>query len=365
METLSSSDIIALNNVISDLYSIREADNFHRRAMSVIKKLVAFDRSSYNKFGTNRSVEVLINRTETEQIGTDKLKDAFNAYINEHPFFTFNLDESTLLEITDKCHFRKTSLYNEYYRNLGIDSQIIYGLSSSGDNSEVYSLTRGPKSFSDKEKLLLALLKPHVVGAFRNACERTKFMGEVALLEKIAGENEKGVVLLSSDGKIRSVNRRARCWLREYFVISPFNPDELPYKLREWVVKEINSPEALMERNKLIVNPLNNDTYDKGKHLTIRFVSSCDSQSSQYDKYDISGYMLIIKEERPSAIDHYGLTPREKEILHWVSMGKSNREINIILGVSQRTVEKHLEHIFDKMGVETRVAAVALATDKI
>lgn len=56
-----------------------------------------------------------------------------------------------------------------------------------------------------------------------------------------------------------------------------------------------------------------------------------------------------------------GLTAREAEILMWVSRGKTNREIGMILDNSPRTVNKHLEHIFEKLGVATRSAAVSRA----
>lgn len=52
-----------------------------------------------------------------------------------------------------------------------------------------------------------------------------------------------------------------------------------------------------------------------------------------------------------------GLTPREAEVLRWVTAGKTNRDIGAILGMSPRTVTKHLEHVFAKLGVETRTAA--------
>lgn len=55
------------------------------------------------------------------------------------------------------------------------------------------------------------------------------------------------------------------------------------------------------------------------------------------------------------------LTPRETEVLSWVAKGKTNRDIGDILGMRPRTVNKHLEHIFEKLGVETRAAAAALA----
>ncbi|APL94702.1 response regulator [Sphingobium indicum] len=58
----------------------------------------------------------------------------------------------------------------------------------------------------------------------------------------------------------------------------------------------------------------------------------------------------------------FGLTRREAEVLLWISRGKSNRDASEILNISARTVNKHLEQIFVKMGVENRAAAAAAAT---
>ncbi|MEO6367232.1 MAG: helix-turn-helix transcriptional regulator, partial [Steroidobacteraceae bacterium] len=56
-----------------------------------------------------------------------------------------------------------------------------------------------------------------------------------------------------------------------------------------------------------------------------------------------------------------GVTVREAEVLLWLSRGKSNREIGQILGISPRTVNKHLEQIFIKLGVENRASAAGRA----
>lgn len=55
------------------------------------------------------------------------------------------------------------------------------------------------------------------------------------------------------------------------------------------------------------------------------------------------------------------LTQREAEVLLWVSYGKASGDISEVLNISPRTVQKHLERIFDKLGVETRAAAAAIA----
>ena len=59
-----------------------------------------------------------------------------------------------------------------------------------------------------------------------------------------------------------------------------------------------------------------------------------------------------------SLIEERGLTPREVEVLEWVARGKTNNEIGLILDISPRTASKHLEHIYTKLGVESRTAAV-------
>jgi DNA-binding response OmpR family regulator/DNA-binding CsgD family transcriptional regulator len=70
----------------------------------------------------------------------------------------------------------------------------------------------------------------------------------------------------------------------------------------------------------------------------------------------------LVNHETSNRLSDAALTPREAEVLSWLAKGKTNRDIADILGMSPRTVNKHLEHIFEKLGVETRTAAAALAT---
>jgi DNA-binding CsgD family transcriptional regulator len=51
------------------------------------------------------------------------------------------------------------------------------------------------------------------------------------------------------------------------------------------------------------------------------------------------------------------LTPRERQVVEWLAAGKTDRDIAAILGCSHRTVQKHLQRVYDKLGVETRTAA--------
>lgn len=63
------------------------------------------------------------------------------------------------------------------------------------------------------------------------------------------------------------------------------------------------------------------------------------------------------------ALVSLALTPREAEVLFWISKGKSNQDIGIILGAKTATICKHVEHIFGKLNVENRTAAAVVALE--
>jgi DNA-binding CsgD family transcriptional regulator len=84
----------------------------------------------------------------------------------------------------------------------------------------------------------------------------------------------------------------------------------------------------------------------------------------------MGGSLLLLKSEShkfnmSGVKEQFGLTHREAEILMWVAYGKTNRQIGEILEISPRTVNKHLDHVFIKLGVETRSAATAIAITRM
>ena len=79
--------------------------------------------------------------------------------------------------------------------------------------------------------------------------------------------------------------------------------------------------------------------------------------------------MLLLEERRPSGdyapLRSLGLSEREAEVLFWISEGKSNPEIALIIGAAAGTVKKHVENLLAKLGVENRAAAMRLALEKL
>lgn len=99
-----------------------------------------------------------------------------------------------------------------------------------------------------------------------------------------------------------------------------------------------------------------------GRRLRFSFLSSTGPEEFLYRVTDASAG----QDEQPWQLTRllqqaHALTAREAEVLLWISRGKANRDISQILGISPRTVNKHLEQIFEKLGVENRASAAARA----
>lgn len=77
---------------------------------------------------------------------------------------------------------------------------------------------------------------------------------------------------------------------------------------------------------------------------------------------------MLLKEDKapvPADLQELGLTGREAEMLFWLAKGKTYQEIGMLCGISHQTVQKHLENIFPKIGVETRTAAAGVALESL
>jgi len=149
-----------------------------------------------------------------------------------------------------------------------------------------------------------------------------------------------GVIMLNSEGAISWCSPCARQLLTQFGI----NPDALTVPQSWW------KGSSGME----LVAPVSDPT---GASLLVRNMGAAGMDES----------MLLIELSSNHALPagrlaSAALTPRETEVLSWLAKGKTNRDIGEILKMSPRTVSKHLEHIFEKLGVETRSAAAAMAS---
>jgi DNA-binding CsgD family transcriptional regulator len=76
--------------------------------------------------------------------------------------------------------------------------------------------------------------------------------------------------------------------------------------------------------------------------------------------FDVPQQAILELHARAKLLAAYSITLREADVSHWLTLGKTNPEIAIILQISPRTVEKHMEKILEKLGVENRTAAAMI-----
>lgn len=81
------------------------------------------------------------------------------------------------------------------------------------------------------------------------------------------------------------------------------------------------------------------------------------------DEFSVGFLQRLAPGDPGAALAHFGLTRREADVLRWLSEGKTNAEIGVILGMSALTAKKHLENVFHKLSVENRTSAVVVALE--
>ena len=157
--------------------------------------------------------------------------------------------------------------------------------------------------------------------------------------------------LAARDARLVWQTPLARRWLPAYFEGSP--PDTLPEPLFTWLQQA-----AVHLKEGRDVRPL---VTQRGAR---QLVATLQGRTPDDD------WLFVLREVNDAAtveatMQAFGLTLRESEVLYWVAKGKTNRDIGDILGSSPATVKKHLERVYEKLGVETRTAAAAMAMQKV
>jgi hypothetical protein len=77
----------------------------------------------------------------------------------------FSGDVGKTSDYASSNHFKATAIYNEYYRHLDIETQITFAIPLSREKVSIFALSRNNADFSERNRLLLTLLRPHLINA--------------------------------------------------------------------------------------------------------------------------------------------------------------------------------------------------------
>ncbi|MBI3753396.1 MAG: helix-turn-helix transcriptional regulator [Deltaproteobacteria bacterium] len=383
MEYLAHSGANGLHECLRRIYSNSDINIFHANALSALSQIIPSTIASYNEVYAHEGRRPTFITTSPSAV-TPKIVSAFNHYMYEHPYINFlypktmqshpfrkriekfrhsqkidynRFPKSRALKISDMVtpnQFHSLSLYNEYYKRLDTKYQMVMPLVYSRSLLSGFAFNRDTRDFSEEERLMLNLLAPHMIQAYQNAEAAAMARQEAAILDRAMEEASYGVIALDMNGRIRFQTPKALRLLTEFFKIPPSSPRCLPRKLELWVKYN----KSLLALENAIPPPLAPLALENERAcLTIRFIKSCQGADD-----------LILLCEEPKTLfmkrlEPFGLTARETEVFRWLARGKSNAEISLICNITRHTVKKHLEKIYQKMGVENRLAACMLANN--
>jgi DNA-binding CsgD family transcriptional regulator len=355
MERLGQRDIRDLLECIGEVYAHAQLDTFGTHALTISRKLVGCDYGTHNgvNFRARRGWYV----TEPAGIDLGFSKQDYARMMAVHPLINHyhRTSDGAARKLSDfwpQARYHESPLYRELFRRVNVEHMMAFYLPEGPPNSFAIALIRDRCDFTERDRLVLNLLRPHLFQAYRNAERVTRLREESAQTAAALEAVPHGVVTLDTLGRIRFCTARARQWLSDYFGHFASEGGRLPGQIACWLRQQQIPPLT----NPSVPAPPEPLVLDRSvRRLTIRLLPGC-----------TPGEQTLLLDEQctelsAAPLQRLGLSAREAEVLLWVAQGKTNSEIGIILALSPGTVHKHTEHIFEKLGVETRTAAAAWA----
>jgi DNA-binding CsgD family transcriptional regulator len=224
----------------------------------------------------------------------------------------------TVSEFASQRAFRRTAIWDELYRFEGINHWLDMGLPPREGVTRVFIFTHDTRDFGDRERLLLQLLEPHLERRAREVEMRDEAVDALAAAED--GGEPHDIVLATANGTIEFGAPRSRELLRRYLGVT-----------------NGAVPDSILSGTTVVPG-------DAGR-LTIRTARAGDLV-----------VLLLAEEDVRTEL----LTPRQREVLAGAAAGLTDAEIAGNLGVARATVGKHLEAIYERLGVHNRTSAAAL-----
>ena len=351
MERLTQRDFAAILEFLRGSHTVAGLGTFTAYVIAELPHVVPCDLCGYNELDLGKPAISWV-MEPADRVFPDAIP-VFQRHLGENPYIPYRMRTHhagtvKLSDLATHRQFRRTGLYQEFYRRLGVEHSMAAALRLGRRRLVALAFYRGGRDFSERERLRLDVLRPHLIQLHRRAEAATRSRQDLALLTRGLETAGREFLTFDPDGRIGRGSARARAWLAEYLDVDTAR-DVLPDTLRRWVRSQREAP-ANREAGAPGPEPL--VVTRNGKRLVARLV---DGPSE--------GLLLFEQDARlePQALERLGLSRREAEVLVLVAEGHTTPRIASLLGLSARTVQTHLDHVFRKLGVETRTAAAARA----
>jgi DNA-binding CsgD family transcriptional regulator len=347
-----------LFSALSVLHSDIEPQTLSKRCVTAANKLFSAEITAFDFFTDKGAHTGKYWYDPPDAISQTQL-EIFAHFAPEHPFApnvfgSKSYDAMATCDFLTTQQFHQTAIYNEFFKGCSVNQQLLAAFSDAPDSVITFNYSRSRGNFSEEERLLTNLISLHLRLAFMNAHKLERFHKAETSLNSVLEAKSSGVIVLNAAQKIAYESEFARRMLEKYFAAEKAETDALPDSLDRWLKSEC----AKFGADKISPPAQEFKVEKENEKLEISLMYNTETRETTLlleESLSLSAKMSV----------HLSLTKREAEIMFWLSGGKTNKEIGFLLGISPRTVNKHADNIYVKLGVENRTAAVSRAIEML
>jgi DNA-binding CsgD family transcriptional regulator len=350
--TLRRSDLSAALEFVREAGHLPDSQAFRRHVVDQLPRLVPTTMISYNDISPEGDLVLLLDPLDA---WTEQRERDFVRLAGEHPLISHYQRTGDPLprKISDfmgRREFHQTEIYRTVYGPMGVEYQMAVTLPAAPGGVVGIALNRDRRDFGERDRAMLELLRPHLAQLRRDAAARDAARLLESIVDRTLGDRGRSAVAVGRGGIVAFASAGALDLIASY-VPQWDRADLLPEVFLEWRRRE-RARGLAPSRDLVIDGP-------EGR-LLARLLPSAEPTGHDVillDDHRVGASLL--------ALAGLGLSVRQAEILLQVARGRTNAQVAAALHVSPRTVQKHLENIYDRLGVRSRAAATARAVTAI
>jgi DNA-binding CsgD family transcriptional regulator len=307
--SLSSADLRGALVAAGEWHEAATLPELAAAAVTSLHELVPCEGVGWNEVdllrGEVRAVTSPVEYFDQDQVAT------LNRLIDQHPIVRYVAetgDESAtkISDFVSARQFHALELYTDFFRPLGAEDLLAVVFQSQPVIVGI-AFTRDRRSYRERDRDLLNLVRPHLAGAYRNVATRIEAQERISALER--GLEGRHVVPLTPTGRLAQRSQL----------------------LERWFGNESPAPGSYeREDARLVIRRVEGDPP-----------------------------LLLVDEQRFGLTPELGLSAREAQVLALAARGLTDAQIADQLFLSTRTVSKHLQHAYEKLDVHSRADAIA------
>jgi DNA-binding CsgD family transcriptional regulator len=338
---------VSLAELIGNAHAFESLDDFRNGIPVLLREFVPAERASYNEMDED-PLSTWWSADPEMEISAE-LATAFRELAEENPLLAYmrRTRDGRPRRISDflsRAEYHRLPLYRKFYGRIEAEYQCAFTLPSRPPVVIGLALTRARADFADREVAGLAVARPHLIQAYRNAELAAAREATIAALEANLEQVGAAVIVVDRHGRVDLATPAGRRLLA-----GPLG-GEGGRRLKPEVTARLA---ARREARTPASKPLVLEGPDGP--FSLRVLPGPEGESEMLViEPDVSGLSV-------PALEGLGLTRRQAEALRWLALGRRGPDIARVMGLSPRTVEKHLHGAYAKLGVSGASEAAATA----